>query len=111
MNEILKELISLEEKELYLRLKKWALMFFKEAIEKDDANGMKEYKKLLENLEIAYRTHKIVDCFYEEENSFDEELKEEINRLEEETAKEKHNEFIPERKLKKGEVDVNTLPL
>ncbi len=111
MNEIFKELLIIEEKELYLRLKKWALVFFKEAIEKDDANGMKEYKKLLENLEIAYRTHKIVDCFYDEENDFYKELEEEAKRLEEETAKEKHDEFIPERKRKKGEIDVNKLPL
>ncbi len=36
---------------------------------------------------------------------------EEAKKLEEETAKEKHNEFIPEKKLKEGEIDVNELPL
>lgn len=109
-SEQLKEDKNLDERELYLRLKKAAIQMFNEAVEANDVEKMNDMKQALENLEIAYRTGTLMDILFSDDD-FEQELETEKKRLEEQEKKEVHNEFIKPRELKEGEIDVNTLPL
>lgn len=54
--ELLDEDFKLSEKELYLVAKKSAIRLFNQAVEKNDVEKMKEMRKIIENLEIKFRT-------------------------------------------------------
>ena len=109
-SEQLKEDKNLNERELYLRLKKAAVQSFNEAVEANDVEKMNDMKQALENLEIAYKIGTLEDIFFSDDD-FEQELEDDAKQLEEEEKKEVHNEFIEPRELKEWEIDVNTLPL